>query len=122
MTNKWIIENFNLKDHLPEIEITVESFPDSGDDENIVFKKKRLSEELSLFLYDSGQAVIEYLGDTSGDTSFMWDEEAAEMFNNIEYVRALELFELIYRKRVGGLSMDEIIRLGEEMRAEKGIV
>ena|SRR5690625_1428694 len=98
MTTINIIENFNLDEHLPDVEITVESFP-RFPDEYSIYKRKQLSDELTLFLYDSGQANIEYKGDTSSDNTILWDGEAAAMIDNINYVSAIELFELMYRKR-----------------------
>lgn len=99
MTATHIIENFNLKEHLTDCEIIVETYPEWGDDEDTVFKKKQLSDELTLYLFDSGQANIEYLGDGSSDNTFMWDEEAARLFDNINHVSAIELFRVIYSKR-----------------------
>lgn len=99
--NKVTTTKFNLNEHLPEIDITVETFPD-WPGETSVYKKQRLSNELTLILYDSGQAVIEYRGDRSWDNTFYWNKEAAQLTEDIEYVHALELFEFLYRNRWKG--------------------
>lgn len=92
-----IIENFKLEEHLLDCEIITEE-DQFGDIWR--HKEKRLSDELTLHLYDSGQANLVYKADSSWDNTFLWDSEAAAMIENIEYVTAIELFELMYRKRL----------------------
>jgi len=80
-----IIENFNLNDHLEQLEIIGER------------KELKLGEKLSLLLYTSGQATLAYRHREI--ETFMWDEEAAEMFDRIDNVEIADLFAMMYSKR-----------------------
>lgn len=92
-----IIENFKLEDHLRDCEIVTEVFKDLDSYITIRHKELRLGEELTLFLYDSGQATLEYRGHEV-DT-IIWDEEAAGLFDNFYIISAFELFEALHNKR-----------------------
>lgn len=102
MTN-WKIEGFNLNDHLPEVEITVETYPETyGDDEvyEVVYKKKQLSGELTVILHENGQAALEFNENKQSFVEFMWSKEVAEAFNNIDTIKVVDLFELLHRNRI----------------------
>jgi len=95
------IENYNLNDHLTDCEIITETYP-RWEDESIVFKKKQLSDELTLFLFESGQAALEIGKNETGcaELEFLWTEEVAKTFDNINYINALELFAVVSREGV----------------------
>ena len=87
-----------LDKYLTEIEITAEHWTDIDGSQNVdYYKRAALAEELALYLYDSGQASLEYRGHEV--ETFIWDDEAAAMFDRFDELRAVELFEMIYRKR-----------------------
>lgn len=93
-----IIENFNLSDHLEQLEIITEHLDDvDGSTFTTKHKALKLGEQLTLYLYDSGQATLEYR-DREVET-FMWDDEAAAMFADIDNVKISELFAMMYSKR-----------------------
>src|SRR5699024_7641246 len=54
---------FDLKTSLPSVDIEVEPLKDiDGSDMSFRFKRLPIAEHLTLFLFDSGQATLEYDG------------------------------------------------------------
>jgi|SRR5690625_2285433 len=93
-----IIEGFKLENHLRECEILVEELEEfNNEPTKIFYKELTLTDQLKLFLFESGQATLEYRGHEV--ETFMWDYEIAGLFDNFYIISPLELFEAIYRKR-----------------------
>jgi len=93
----YVIENFNLEYYLKDCEIITKVVKDLDGYITLKHKELRLAEELTLYLYDSGQATLEYRGREV--ETFMWDKEAAGLFENFYFVSAFELFETLRSKR-----------------------
>ena len=92
------MSKFNLNDHLKECEIITEQLREV--DRSIFtlrHKELRIGEELALYLYDSGQATLEYRKHEV--ETFIWDEEAAAMIADIDNVKMVDLFSMMYGKR-----------------------
>ncbi|MEI3606912.1 hypothetical protein SPD48_14505 [Pseudogracilibacillus sp. SE30717A] len=103
--NAYIIEGFKLEDHLRDCEIVSEVFKDLDGYITLKHKKLKLGEELSLYLYDSGQATFEYR-DREVET-FMWNEDAAELFEHFYSLRITDLFEFMYQRRwIGAMEVE----------------
>lgn len=101
--SKFIIEGFNLNVHLPGVEITVETYPETwGDNEvfEVVYKEKQLSDGLTLFLYESGQSALEFNDSSGSYIEFLWTEEVSEAFNNIDTIKVVDLFEILHRNPI----------------------
>lgn len=95
------MNKIDLNKYFPETEITTEIFKGYAKDDVIFrFKKMQLSTGLSLTLFGNGQATL-VLKNNEGNAehTFLWDDEVAEMFERFDEVRAVDLFEMIYRKR-----------------------
>lgn len=112
-------KTFELDKYFKAIKKSEEHWTDvDGSQQVDYYKEITLGEALTLILFDSGQATLKLENDEGNmEHTFYWDDEAAAMFERFDEVRAAELFGMIYRKRWRSLPIEEIIRLGEEMRA-----
>lgn len=88
------IKNFDLENHLMNCEVIAENIRG----ETYYHKRLKITDQLSLFLYDSGQATLAYR-DQEIET-FMWDTECERVFSDVDSVTISDLFELMDNKRV----------------------
>lgn len=88
------IKNFDLQNHLINCEVIAENIRG----ETHRHKRLKITDQLSLFLLESGQATLAYRGQEI--ETFMWDAECERVFNNVDSVTISDLFELMHNKRV----------------------
>lgn len=89
---------FDFEQSLPHIGPETEELIDV--DRSVIkyiFKRLNITEHLTLILYDSGQATLEYRNNEI--ETFWWDDEAAEMIAEIDNVKISDLFSMMYSKR-----------------------
>lgn len=94
------MSKFDLNSIFPSVEVRVERWTCSGGIEYVnKFKRIQLCEGLSLSIYDNKETVLTFENDDdSVYLVFDWDDEVKEMFEQFDEVRAVDLFEMIYRK------------------------
>lgn len=64
-------------------------------DEIGTYKRKELTEDVTLFVYESGHAALEISDNTA--IEFVYSEEVADLFTRFDEVKAVELFEVLRR-------------------------
>src|SRR5699024_5800236 len=85
---------FDLKTSLPSVDIEVEPLKDiDGSDMSFRFKRLNIAEHLTLFLFESGQATLEYDGNEL--TAFYWKADVEQMIIRVDDVSLSEFFEVI---------------------------
>lgn len=85
---------FNFESSLPGVEIEVEQLKDfDGSDMSFRFKRLNITEHLTLFLYEDGQATLEFAGNEL--ITFYWNEEVEEMLGRVDNVSIAEFFRVI---------------------------
>lgn len=89
------ITNFNLNSVLTDVKVTeeVDMFGDTWR-----HKERQISEGITLFVYDSGQAAL-VIGEHVG-IEFLYTEDVAEMFDNLAEVKALDLLAMLVRNEI----------------------
>lgn len=94
MTYKTI-DNFKLHEVLSDTDV-IEFTDQFGD--VMRHKEWAITEGVTLFVYDSGQAALEFPDHISID--FMWTGEVANMFDSVDDVKALELFDTLLQNGI----------------------
>lgn len=89
------IDDFNLDEVLPEQSV-IEETDRFGDTWR--HKRLNLSGDITLIVFDSGQAALE-IGVLTF-IEFLWTEEVAELFERFYEVKAVEMFEILGRNRL----------------------
>ena len=85
---------FELETSLPSVDIEVEPLKDiDGSDMSFRFKRLPIAEHLTLFLFDSGQATLEYDGNEL--TTFYWNDDVEQIVSRVDDVSVSEFFEVI---------------------------
>lgn len=82
---------FDFNASLPSANSMEESFKEWDGSETIFrYKQLFITKELSLFLYESAQATLEF--DGIEIITFYWNDDIEKMFNDIDNVKISELF------------------------------
>ena len=85
---------FDFNASLPGVEIEVEQLKDfDGSDMSFRFKRLNITEHLTLFLYEDGQATLEYDGNEL--LTFYWSDEVERMLSRVDDVSVSEFFEVV---------------------------
>jgi len=87
-----MIDNFNFEGVAGDFKL-VEGVDRLGD--HWRHKRKDIAEGLTLYVYDSGQAALEFKDHEA--IQFLYTEEIAEMFQRLDKVKALDLMRAIGR-------------------------
>ncbi|MDY0409956.1 hypothetical protein ACFFIS_04790 [Virgibacillus soli] len=89
------IEDFNLTGQLTDYPINreIDRFGDITER-----KEARISEGVTLILFNSGQAALEFAG--IGEIEFLWTPEVAEIFERIGDATAIELLNVIQKNKL----------------------
>lgn len=85
---------FDFESSLPGVDIEVEQLKDfDGSDMSFRFKRLNITEHLTLFLYEDGQATLEFDGNEL--LTFYWSDEVEEMLERVGDVSVSEFFRVI---------------------------
>src|SRR5699024_2298415 len=85
---------FDFESSLPGADIEVEPLKDiDGSDMSFRFKRLNIAEHLTLFLFDDGQATLEFDGNEL--ITFYWNEEVERMLERVDDVSMAEFFRVI---------------------------
>lgn len=88
------VKYFNFEASLPDVEIEVEQLKDfDGSDMSFRFKRLNITEQLTLFLFDDGQATLEFDGNEL--LTFYWSDEVERMLERVDDVSVSEFFGVI---------------------------
>lgn len=85
---------FDFKASLPGADIEVEPLKDiDGSDMSFRFKRMNIAEHLTLFLFDDGQATLEFDGNEL--ITFYWNDDVERMLSRVDDVSMAEFFGVI---------------------------
>lgn len=85
---------FDFEASLPNVDIKVEPLKDiDGSDMSFRFKRLNIAEHLSLFLFDNGQATLEFDGNEL--ITFYWNDDVERMLGRVDDVSMAEFFGVI---------------------------
>lgn len=85
---------FDFEASLPGAEIEVEPLKDiDGSDMSFRYKRLHIAEHLTLFLFDNGQATLEFDGNEL--ITFYWSDEVEQMLGRVDDVSVSEFFEVV---------------------------
>jgi len=85
---------FDFESSLAGADIEVEPLKDiDGSDMSFRFKRLNIAEHLTLFLFDDGQATLEFDGNEL--ITFYWNEEVERMLERVDDVSMAEFFRVI---------------------------
>lgn len=88
------VRYFDFEASLPGVGIEVEQLKDfDGSDMSFRFKRLNIAEHLTLFLYEDGQATLEFDGNEL--LTFYWNDEVERMLGRVDDVNVSEFFEVI---------------------------
>lgn len=85
---------FDFEQSLPHIEPEIEELTDvDGSDMSFRFKRLNITEHLTLFLFDNGQATLEFDGNEL--ITFYWNDDVEQMVRRVDDVSVSEFFRVI---------------------------